>query len=409
MTRGFGPRNGGSIPPSPASIRPACMANICSYAELPGRATPRRRPGGRSRLAVVRRDPSPAWDVRQRRRQSAFSASGSRIWGISVEHFDPHWAARNRVGRTVTTARRDPGRAFDLLAREPEATALPRRPEAPDLRALRSGRHLAWAAHGADPRPHQRRRHRQPDRESPHRLPELCRNPRYPLRPQHAASAKIASCADAASEFSPRYAKQRHCSLECGVRHDRTRLRGPRPHTRKVERPSHDQLVADLSHMSCVAVGRKYGVSDNAVRKWLRWYEREREPRERTTRPRRGAIRRYAQDSMAEPFTVLIMAAGRGTRMRSELPKVLHRVCGKPMLEWVVDAGREAGAEPDRLRGQARRRGGRGPAGGRRAGRADRGRGHRIGRAGGPLGARVRRRTGGRARPAITRSCRRST
>ena len=30
--------------------------------------------------------------------------------------------------------------------------------------------------------------------------------------------------------------------------------------------------------MSCVAVGRKYGVSDNAVRKWLRWYEREREP-----------------------------------------------------------------------------------------------------------------------------------
>jgi transposase-like protein len=25
--------------------------------------------------------------------------------------------------------------------------------------------------------------------------------------------------------------------------------------------------------MSYVAVGRKYGVSDNAVRKWLRWYE----------------------------------------------------------------------------------------------------------------------------------------
>jgi transposase-like protein len=27
--------------------------------------------------------------------------------------------------------------------------------------------------------------------------------------------------------------------------------------------------------MSMVAVGRKYGVSDNAVRKWLRAYERE--------------------------------------------------------------------------------------------------------------------------------------
>ena len=47
---------------------------------------------------------------------------------------------------------------------------------------------------------------------------------------------------------------------------------------------------------------------------------------------------------MPEPFTVLIMAAGQGTRMRSETPKVLHRVCGKPMVEWVVDAARQAGA-----------------------------------------------------------------
>jgi bifunctional UDP-N-acetylglucosamine pyrophosphorylase / glucosamine-1-phosphate N-acetyltransferase len=47
---------------------------------------------------------------------------------------------------------------------------------------------------------------------------------------------------------------------------------------------------------------------------------------------------------MAEPFTVLIMAAGRGTRMRSRTPKVLHPVCGKPMVEWIVDAAREAGA-----------------------------------------------------------------
>jgi bifunctional UDP-N-acetylglucosamine pyrophosphorylase / glucosamine-1-phosphate N-acetyltransferase len=47
---------------------------------------------------------------------------------------------------------------------------------------------------------------------------------------------------------------------------------------------------------------------------------------------------------MPEPFTVLIMAAGRGTRMRSGAPKVLHRICGKPMVEWVLDAAREAGA-----------------------------------------------------------------
>jgi bifunctional UDP-N-acetylglucosamine pyrophosphorylase/glucosamine-1-phosphate N-acetyltransferase len=47
---------------------------------------------------------------------------------------------------------------------------------------------------------------------------------------------------------------------------------------------------------------------------------------------------------MTEPFTVLIMAAGQGTRMRSDVPKVLHRICGKPMVEWVIDAARQAGA-----------------------------------------------------------------
>ena len=47
---------------------------------------------------------------------------------------------------------------------------------------------------------------------------------------------------------------------------------------------------------------------------------------------------------MAAPFTVLIMAAGQGTRMRSEAPKVLHRVAGRTLVAWVVEAAREAGA-----------------------------------------------------------------
>ena len=38
------------------------------------------------------------------------------------------------------------------------------------------------------------------------------------------------------------------------------------------------------------------------------------------------------------------MAAGHGTRMLSEVPKVLHPVCGRPMLHWIVAAAREAGA-----------------------------------------------------------------
>jgi bifunctional UDP-N-acetylglucosamine pyrophosphorylase/glucosamine-1-phosphate N-acetyltransferase len=47
---------------------------------------------------------------------------------------------------------------------------------------------------------------------------------------------------------------------------------------------------------------------------------------------------------MTDQFTALIMAAGLGTRMRSETPKVLHRVCGKPMVQWVIDAAWAAGA-----------------------------------------------------------------
>lgn len=39
------------------------------------------------------------------------------------------------------------------------------------------------------------------------------------------------------------------------------------------------------------------------------------------------------------------MAAGLGTRMKSETPKVLHKVAGRPMLHWVVGAARAAGAQ----------------------------------------------------------------
>jgi bifunctional UDP-N-acetylglucosamine pyrophosphorylase/glucosamine-1-phosphate N-acetyltransferase len=42
---------------------------------------------------------------------------------------------------------------------------------------------------------------------------------------------------------------------------------------------------------------------------------------------------------------VLILAAGRGTRMVSTRPKVLHEICGRPMIEWVIAAARDAGAE----------------------------------------------------------------
>lgn len=43
-------------------------------------------------------------------------------------------------------------------------------------------------------------------------------------------------------------------------------------------------------------------------------------------------------------LALVLMAAGKGTRMRSRLPKVLHPVCGRPILMHALELGRELGA-----------------------------------------------------------------
>ena len=40
------------------------------------------------------------------------------------------------------------------------------------------------------------------------------------------------------------------------------------------------------------------------------------------------------------PLDVIVLAAGLGKRMRSELPKVLHPLAGRPLLAHVLDAAR---------------------------------------------------------------------
>lgn len=44
-------------------------------------------------------------------------------------------------------------------------------------------------------------------------------------------------------------------------------------------------------------------------------------------------------------FTSVILAAGMGTRMKSKMPKVIHKVCGKELVKWVIDTSKQAGAD----------------------------------------------------------------
>jgi hypothetical protein len=86
-------------------------------------------------------------------------------------------------------------------------------------------------------------------------------------------------CATCGAEFRPAGSKQRHCSHRCGARSAASRI--AQEERRHVERPAYEDLVADVAAVGWSAVGRMYGVSDNAIRKWVRAYEIDRDGAER--------------------------------------------------------------------------------------------------------------------------------
>jgi len=59
------------------------------------------------------------------------------------------------------------------------------------------------------------------------------------------------------------------------------------------------------------------------------------------------ALSRFLQKDVSdmEPMVTVILAAGKGTRMKSELVKVLHPVAGRPMLAYPVAAARAVGSQ----------------------------------------------------------------
>ncbi len=48
-----------------------------------------------------------------------------------------------------------------------------------------------------------------------------------------------------------------------------------------------------------------------------------------------------------KPLAVVILAAGKGTRMHSDIAKVLHPLCGKPLVAWAIEAARTL--DPERI------------------------------------------------------------
>ena len=80
-------------------------------------------------------------------------------------------------------------------------------------------------------------------------------------------------CLHCGLEFVPNFATQRYCSRACGSRYARSGA--PKPSTRKVERPPYTHLLREVAAIGYCATGRRYGVSDNAIRKWIRQYRRE--------------------------------------------------------------------------------------------------------------------------------------
>jgi len=77
-------------------------------------------------------------------------------------------------------------------------------------------------------------------------------------------------CAQCGKTFWSHKTDAKYCSRDCVHIADKGRAR---PHRRKVERPSKEKLLELLRSTSMVKIGKKFGVSDNAVRKWCKSYE----------------------------------------------------------------------------------------------------------------------------------------
>lgn len=72
---------------------------------------------------------------------------------------------------------------------------------------------------------------------------------------------KEKTCPECKNLFTGRLTKQKYCSKICATKA-----------SRKIERPTRQELEQEIQNNTWISLGKKYGVSDNAVRKWAKKY-----------------------------------------------------------------------------------------------------------------------------------------
>jgi hypothetical protein len=204
----------------------------------------------------------------------------AHLWGIAVDHFDPH------IGRKRAAAARAPPLSAVLVAnsRYPRgrlkerlyAEGLKRREcETCGQGEQWQGRQMSLVLDHIN------------GVATDHRLPNLrilCPNCAATLDTHCGRSLpRSRVCPNCRDRFAPTHIRHRYCSLRCwGAVRARDDYSGPganlgipHPENRKVERPVYWKLLEEIEELGYCGVGRRHGVSDNAIRKWERQYERE--------------------------------------------------------------------------------------------------------------------------------------
>ncbi|MDQ3759409.1 MAG: HNH endonuclease [Actinomycetota bacterium] len=192
----------------------------------------------------------------------------AQAWGISADHFDPY--AR---GREVAKQRR---RALDEILVENSTYsrfALKERLYAEGLKKRRCelcGQDEMWKGQAMTLILDHINGIRNDNRLENLRI--VCPNCAATLETHCGRKNRLdiseRNCVHCSKSFRPNRMDQRYCSPACGSRS--AGPRGPRPERRRCERPPLEQLLREIDELGYLATGRKYGVSDNAIRKWVR-------------------------------------------------------------------------------------------------------------------------------------------